>query len=77
MSRCKEAYIRLLADKRIFRSGGYNQKRKSCCFIKKATRRITRKLVRKIAGWMWPNLTFETSILAFTKFFLYNKGGRR
>lgn len=40
---------------------------------KKPTKWAISKVIKKIAGWTRPDLTFETSILAFIRLFLYNK----
>ena len=41
---------------------------------RKATRKATSKVVTETAGWTWLNLTLETSISAFIRPFLYDRG---
>ena len=51
-----------------------NQKRDPHVLHKKVTKKVISKVIRQMAGWTWPNLTFRLSRLASIRLYLCDGG---
>lgn len=56
------------------RSSNNKWKKSFYALVKKTIGGATIEIIREIASWMWPSLTFGILTSAFIKFFLYNRG---